>query len=527
MKLDIKKQQILLFFLVVFISLYIAFFACSDMTKYYLYGNLTYYIVSLAIFIWLIALYNIKPNINYLVKKINNHKTSVFITLLIIFCYIRICDFEYRILADETNLAATSKFLYEQHQTFLTAEQTNILEKNEPLSYHLDNRFLLYPYCVHILHCVFGYSYNNPFYLNLISCAGCLLLFYFLLQRIFGKFLGIIGMLCLSSYSIFAQYSLSAGYDVFNLFIGLITYSVFCIFVKNKKIEYAEFFLYTVYLFALTRYECSIFGFIAVIITFFLLPNEEYKKTSISFFIYPLFYIPIAWILQLVYTDQHLQIEPGDSKFSLLNFIHNFKESLYFISGINPEHGTVLIIFIFSLLSCCIYICHFFKAKNLYINYIKNNKYHVFILFTYLLVQIIVKFSYKYGYLNYPVSSRFVIPMLPLFILPALFLLNKLFLNSDNKATITIFLFFILLHSWSNIPKNWSPKNTIGYRRLKVMKTFLERHCKNPKDYLIISSYPNYLTPFNYSSIRISTFLNNQEIHWLRLMYYMLNFPNH
>ena len=127
MKLDIKKQQILLFFLVVFISLYIAFFACSDMTKYYLYGNLTYYIVSLAIFIWLIALYNIKPNINYLVKKINNHKTSVFITLLIIFCYIRICDFEYRILADETNLAATSKFLYEQHQTFLTAEQTNIL----------------------------------------------------------------------------------------------------------------------------------------------------------------------------------------------------------------------------------------------------------------------------------------------------------------------------------------------------------------------------------------------------------------
>lgn len=511
MKLDIKKKQCILFLIFTFISIFFAFFAYKASKMFFLYGNLTYYIVTLAIFIWLNMLYKNTPKLDIFLKAIKTHKIPILAIFIIMFFYINICPFEYRILADETNLAATSEFLYEHQQAFLTTEQTFVLEKNEIISFWLDNRFLLYPYCLHIIHCILGYSYNNSYYLNIISCFGCLLLFYLLLQKKFGKFLGLVGMLCLSSYPIFVQYSFSAGYDVFNLFIGLLTFYVFCLFVNNKKIENAEFFLYTTYLFALTRYECSVFGFVAVIITFILLHNEEYKKINIKFFLYPFFYIPIAWILQLVYTDRYLQIEPGESKFSFLNFIQNFKKSLSFISGIKPEQGTVFIIFIFSILSCCIFIYYFFKNKKYYINYIKNNKYHIIILLIYSLVQTLVKLSYKNGDLNFPLSSRFIIPMLPLIILPVIFLFKNLLINTNNKAMIMIFIFFILLYHWSYIPKNWSSKNTIGYRRLKTMKNFLERQCKNKKDYLVISNSPNYLTPFNYSSISIKTFLDNKN----------------
>lgn len=513
LKTIIANEKILLFLASALLSIYIGFFAFNKESMFYMYGNLSYYILSLAIFIWLFLLYKVFPTKQVTIMFLRLHKFALILAGLIVSSYIFLCPPEFRILADEVNLLSTSKSLYEDHDAFFAYDEIHVLDHKTTIRYGLDKRFLLFPYCVHIIHCFIGYSPNNPFILNYLASFGCLFLIYYLTQLLWNKFYGYVSMLLLASFPLFAQYSMSGGYDVFSLFIGMLTFLVFIIFIKNKTNQYGDLLAYTVLLFAYTRYEATVMTVIVLLLLFTSLRKDETKKLSLAMIIHPIFYSPLAWLLFFASENKYLQIEESSVPFSLNYFPNNLMKAIYFFSGYDSEMGSNLIVFVLAILGFIIFILNFKKTHNLYINKLKKDYGYVAILLCYILSQALVKFSYKTGDLTLGIQTRMGIPFLPFIVLFSVYFFKQYVIETrkEHKTIAVLFCIFILFYNLPNASKNWSARCTYGYLSFKTTIDFLKSELPYKDDYIIVSPTANLFIPFGYNAIYPNTFVKEYK----------------
>ena len=508
-------KNIYLITITAIISIFLGFFTFNRNEFYFLYGNSIYYFISLIFFMWVYYSINILNTLG--IKKIKNfisfHKIALITSIVIIILYFFICPPEYRILSDETNLLSTSKALYENNNAFWNAEAIGIFEDKQPLSIDIDKRLIAYPYFLNILHSLKGYSPINSFILNALVSMGSLFLLYYLIQRLWGRFCGIIAMLLLSSYPVFVQYSMSAGYDVFNLFFALLSFAVFCKFYENKSIQYADLLIYTVALFSYSRYECSIMAIFVIPITLLLLDKKELKTIKNEFILYPLLFIPVAWLISNTSDNAFLQLSENEKAFSIKYFIDNFYKALYFFSGYDSELDTVFLIAVMALLSIFIILYRLLAYKRYYLIKLIEYKYHIITIVFFLSIVALSKISYnKYGDFTFIITTRLSIIFLPYIIFLSAYLIKTIIAYSHkNKLIITLITFFIILTSWPKAQKNFLIKSDNTYKYLKVTMNFLENNYKNidKNNYIIVSNRANYFVPFNYNSIFFKTFNDN------------------
>ena len=144
---------------------------------------------------------------------------------------------------------------------------------------------------------------------NAFASFGCLFFIYFLIQRLWGKYYGYIALLLLASYPLFIRYSMSAGYDVFNLFCALFSFYIFCLFCKNNSLQYANLLIYSVALLSYTRYECSIMAIIVLFVALIILKKEELGKKCYVFSVYPLLFIPNDCIMFFDIINTYLHVD--------------------------------------------------------------------------------------------------------------------------------------------------------------------------------------------------------------------------
>lgn len=498
------SKKCLIFVFNSIVSVYLAFFAFNKEEMFYLHGNFVFYFISICFFIWLYLLYKFfLSNINFQ-SFIKEHKNALFAATAITILFVLIFPPEYRILADEARLTLTSKSLSQLHTAFIPIETINMLDNELWLSYGMDKRPVLFSYIVSLIHTIKGYSYYNSFVLNAFTSFGCLFLIYYLIQTLWGKYYGLVSLICLASYPIFIEYSMSAGFDIFNLFFALLTFVIFCIYYKNKNALNMELLLYTILLLSQTRYE-SILMVIVIpfIVFFFLKQKKEIENLSYSFLMFPFFYIPVAWLIQFANTNYSLQVESNEKVFSIKYFIFNVKKAIEFFINYDSNYGTIRIFFILALFAL-IYVL--FTLKNC-----KDqiNRYfpHIFIIVLFLFIQIVVRLSYKLCDFTDPTASRLGTIFLPYIILGVVYVFKKAFYLSSINRKVWAFLFIsFMFFNWCNIQRTCSSINTNGYHILKNINKFFEykQPALNKKDYLIVAPWQNCLTIFNYNVVSIS-----------------------
>ena len=505
-----KNIVLLLIFTV--ISIYIGFFAFDKNEMFFIYGNYVFYFISITFFIWAYLLIDfLICNKSKLLKFIDSHKSAIFTSGIFVALFFFISPPEYRILADEANLLSTSKSLYEKNNVFVSIEEIELLGEKQYFSFSMDKRLVFFPYVLHLIHCIKGYSPNNVYIVNAFASFGCLFFIYFLIQRLWGKYYGYIALLLLASYPLFIRYSMSAGYDVFNLFCALFSFYIFCLFCKNNSLQYANLLIYSVALLSYTRYECSIIAIIVLFVALIILKKEELGKKCYVFCVYPLLFIPNAWIMFFANTNTYLQVEKGESVFSLDYLINNLSNAFYFFLELDSRQETVFIIALMAILSVFLLLVKISKNKLNFVTKIKEYKFHLFIIGVFLFIQIIIKFSYKFGDLTIDENARFGMTILPYIIFMAIFFIyNIVRIRINYKKIIIMLLIFNMLQYWAKTQNNFTTKgNGIGYLVFKHLRSFIGENFKNKNDFIVVSDYSNYLTPLKYNSISIETLNKN------------------
>ncbi len=509
-------KSIVLFIISALIAIYLGFSAFTSQEMYLLYGNLSYYFISIIFFIWLyfvyIALKQVKSNI---IPFLSFHKIAIVLSFILVILFFYICPPEFRILADETNLLGTSKALYEHRDSVMSTEELEVSGNKQIIKTYIDKRFLLFPYFLHIIHYIKSYSPNNAFILNALFSFVCLFLIYYLFQQLWGKFYGIIALLFLASYPLFIQYSMSAGYDVFCLTWVLFAFVVFCNYFRNNTVQNANLLLYTVALLSYTRYECSIMAIIIVPIMLAILGKNNINKLGYEFIIYPLLFIPTAWIMFFVNTNSYLQIDGNGNAFSIYYLKDNILKALYFFSGWDYDQDTVFIIALMACLGVLFVIYKILVYKKLFIEKLKLYKYHLILIFFFLLDQTLIKFAYKYGDLTLNLNSRFGITLLPYIIFFSIFFTRNLIKkHALFKIAILLIVFYTFFSHWPKTQQNFIIKSNNSYKIFKAYNDFLNEQYKNTnkEKYILALDRPIYLAPLNYNVISINTLNQNFDL---------------
>ena len=356
-------KNIILLFIFTIISIYIGFFAFDKSELFFLYGDYVYAFISLTFFIWFyLSIKFLISNKSEISGFVSSHKYALIISAVIVILFFWVSPPEYRILADEANLLSTSKSLYENKNVFVSLEEFNILGRKQEISFSLDKRLVLFPYMLHLVHCLKGYSTNNAYILNALASFGCLFLLYFLIQSLWGKYYGYTALLLLASYPLFIRYSMSAGYDVLSLFFELLSFLCFCRFCKDSSTQNTNLLIYTVALFSYTRYECTVMAIVIMIFALIIQSKKELERLNPVFCIYPLLFVPNAWIMFFANTNTYLQVDKGESVFSLDYLLSNLSNAFYFFLEFDSKQESVFIVALMAILSVFIFIEKY--AKN-------------------------------------------------------------------------------------------------------------------------------------------------------------------
>lgn len=508
-------KNIILLSIFTIISIYSGFFAFDKKELFFVYGNYVYYFISIAFFIWFYLFISFAiRNKSKISSYFNIHKYALITSAVIVILFFFVSPPEYRILADEANLLSTSKSMYENKNVFVSIEELNILDKKQEISFSLDKRLVLFPYILHLVHCLKGYSPDNAYIVNALASFGCLFLLYYLIQSLWGKYYGYTAMFLLASYPLFIRYSMSAGYDVVNLFFALLSFWCFCRFCKDSSTQNTNLLIYTVALLSYTRYECTVMAVVIMIFALIIQGKKELESLNPAFFVYPLLFIPHAWVMFFATTKTYLQVNEGESTFSLEYLINNFINAFYFILEFDSKQESVFIVAFMAILSIFVFIRKLSANKNETIAVIKDYKSHLAIVSVFLIIQIVVKFSYKYGDLTIAENARFGMTLLPYVVFLAIYFI-KYFLQKQTKykTIVLLLIMMVVLQYWAKAQNNYHDKaKGIYYRVFQTFRNFLEEKYKDKDDLLIASDYSNFLTPLKYNSVSIETLNKNFSI---------------
>ena len=520
-----QYNKLFLFALVGLIAVFLGFFAFSPQTMLELYKNYSYWFITISCILWIISI--IEPfaesnktdnsgNTLFLTTKLflKNHWVALFLSLFLMILAIFACKPDFRILADETNLLSVSQSLYNSRESLLDCSSF-VYRKGikEIIIGRLDKRPIFFPYLLSIIHVLTGYRPENIFILNFIVGFISLFLFYYLIQLIYGRFWGIIGLVILVSNPLFVVYTASAGFDVFNMMCSLVFFICLYKFIKNTNAKSAEVLLLWLPLIAQSRYESVLSLIIALPLVFYLLPKEQYEKFSYRFVFFPLLLISPAWLRQVTNNPTDWQMQGGDSVFSLEWLWQNINNAISFFMTGDVSYGVIPLISILALIGFIFFIQEvFFKKTSALIQntkFLPIREFRIFWIsvFLFYILHAIVKLSFKLCDFTDVLACRHAIIFLPLLIIMALSFGVLLKIHySINRFGIAIACLFLLIVYWPDINSLCGTKEVELFREFKFTREYLETNFPDKRDYIILSKEAYLYTPLGYNSVYISLY---------------------
>ena len=441
----------------------------------------------------------------------NNHKLAIGIAAILTILGSFACKPEFRILADETNLLSLSQALYEEREC---KNYTSVLYyyygfKNI-ISYVIDKRPALHPFVVSICHSLFGYRPENIFIVNILSGFFSIFLIYYLISMRFGRFWGIGGMVLLAAYPTFLMSANSGGFEVFNLLFSLILFWQLIRFVKKPTAIEAEALLLVLPLLSQTRYESASAIVCVLPVVLCLLPWKEYKKFSYKLVIWPLLFLPPAW-LRIMFNDEgSWQVDKSVGRVFGLDFLWiNLKKSLPFFFGEDVAYGMIPAVTFLAIVGLVLTIIDLF-FKKVKVN-AKNTALFLSIIAFYIF-HAAARFAYYWGYLTQRTTSRLGVIFMPLLVYYAIVFIYNL--NTSfriRRSYCMAAIIALLLIYWPVAGQNSGIRDLTLYREFRMVREYLENYFPQKNEYILVADRANMYTPLRYSSVNFKHFRSHTD----------------
>ncbi len=331
-----------------------------------------------------------------------------------------------RVLSDEANLLGTSKnFFFSKTATFTTTGKY-YYDNFWDAGVVIDRRPSLFPFLVSLVHVVRGYSYTNVFLFNLAMLPVFLLLVYRIAKSLGGEILGIVTCLFVAAHPITLISMRSGGFDFFAAMFGVLVAHSFLSHSRQPSAERLAVLWMNLCMFAEIRYETALFlpPVIAVLLVCRLVKKEYLKPFALVYALTPAFLLPRIW--QSILRGNVPEQDPGAITFSVKNFLENSRDyfkPMFTPFDFHPPHSAIVIALgvIGSIMGLrwCIQRA---RKRDWQSGELKFGA----MVITWMIVQLVIVFTYVWGRAQHPAASRLVIAIDTFFSFPAAWALVKL-----------------------------------------------------------------------------------------------------
>lgn len=492
-------------------AIYCGFFGLDKPRMEQYYNAYTWCFLAFSLFLWLQRCFSLLPAPGEIRQRLNRHLWPGLLAAGLSVAAMFASPPDFRILADETNLLSMAMAMYDEHACTNPTQMVSYYHgMRRVISQVTDMRPGLFPFAVSALHSLTGYRPENAFAVNAMAGFACLFLVYYLIQLFWGRFWGTVAMLLLGSFPVFVLYMTSAGFEVFNLAFVLVFLLLLNNFIRTATAGNAEALLLLLPLLAQTRYESALALFCAVPVILRRLHASEYGNFSLRLVILPLFFLPVAWLRVVTFSQQAFQVSSIDQAFGFDLFVKNIRRALPFFSGSERAYGMVPIIFFMSVAG---FVWVFFDWQARHREAAKEQQTaqayradRLFLLagawlFT---LHAAARFAYYWGDMTLQYTSRLGIVFLPVLVFLAVYLLRRLtVMFAWNRGWAAIMAGLVLLHGWPAAGQNLAVRDILFYREFKTVREFLERNFPDRKDYIVVTEQSNAMTPLRYNTFTI------------------------
>ena len=314
-----------------------------------------------------------------------------------------------RILSDEANLVGTSRNLFASRTATFTVSGKNYYDSYWDIDVAIDRRPALFPFLVSLVHVVCGYSYKNVFLFNLLVLPAFVLVSYRLAKSIGGETCGIVASLLVVAHPITLIAVRSGGFDFLALFFSLLIIKSVLDHLREPSAGRLAILWMNVCMFAEIRYESALFivPVVALLLVFRLVTWSLLRPYAFIYALTPAYLSPRVW--QAVLRGSVPEQEPGAVPFSLENFFNNARE--YFKPVLSPlsdypAHSGIVVAL--GLVGCVLWLRSHRRELSAPDWKDPRLRFAAFVS-SWMLLQVVVVFSYVWGRAQAPSAARLVI----------------------------------------------------------------------------------------------------------------------
>jgi hypothetical protein len=332
-----------------------------------------------------------------------------------------------RMLSDEAGLVGTSKNLWATRTATFTVSGKYYYDSYWDIAAAVDQRPALFPFLVSLVHVLGGYSYKNVFLFNLMVLPAFVLVAYRLAKL--AKFVGgetfaIVAALLVVAHPITLLSVRSGGFDFFAAFFALLVVKSLLDHCREPSPERLAVLWMNLCMFAEIRYETGLFipPVVALLLLFRMVTWSALRPFAFIYALTPAYLMPRIW--QAVFRGSVPEQDPGAIVFSFKNFFDNacayFKPILSPFAS-QPAHSAIVIGL--GVVGCVLWLRWLYR-RLLSRDWKAPHLKFAGMVSAWMLVQVILVFTYIWGRAQHPASARLVIAIDTFLAFPAAWVLT-------------------------------------------------------------------------------------------------------
>ena len=288
----------------------------------------------------------------------------------------------------------------------------------------IDRRPSLFPFLVSLIHVLRGYSYTNVFLFNLLVMPVFVLVSYRLAKSLGNETVGIVAALLVAAHPITLISMRSGGFDFLAAFFSVLVIKSFLDHTRAPSAGTLAVLWMNLCMFVEIRYETGLFlpPVVVVLLLFGLVKWSYIRPYRLLYALTPAFFLPRIW--QAILRGNVPEQDAGAIAFSFGHFIENARD--YFKPILNPfefhpPHSAIVIgVGVVGSLLWLRWLDGRIRSRDW-----KTPKFQfATMVAVWMLVQLVIVFSYVWGRPQHPAASRLVIAIDTFFSFPAAWLLT-------------------------------------------------------------------------------------------------------
>lgn len=412
---------------------------------------------------------------------------------------------EFRVLADETNLIATSLSLHLNKTLNNVTQALPYYDSLHLIKEEVAARPALYPFIVALLHAVGGFNPAHGFVANFGVSVGMLALITHIGTRLHSRTLGVTAAVLLAAFPLYGLIMTSCGFDAINLLFITAVFWQLRRFIQNPSGRAVELLLLTWVLAAHCRYESIILA-VPIAIVFLSRPHTIFAFTySWRLPLIPLLTLPHIW-QRLIAKHLANAGDDNDVAFGREYILPHFKGFLDFFFNRSTDLPNAWLIVVLAGLGIVLFVVKRLISKE---RLQPDTIFWFSVSVMGIALIALVHISYYFGDIRKPWIMRLAHIYLGFFCLWAAYLLTEAWRGIGGRIFAGACAVFLLAFYLPLANRNDAGKSLLLYREYKVLRKFFK---DKPVDgHLIIAERPGLYVALGHGAVDFGYANNRAE----------------